>query len=168
MHTDSNALLSSALSKRGWALQESILPTCILHFTAEELIWEYNTHRKCECGSRNNHSLVKLTCLPITKARLLIYTGNFGYDTMDEWSRDIVRFLSSRKPKSIYWAWQTIVEYYIQRQLTNHADKLSAVSSLSQVVIESHGISTSVHLAGLWRGSLVRGFLWYVRGPRER
>jgi hypothetical protein len=38
-HLDSDALLSSALSKRGWALQESILRNRILHF-AGEISWE--------------------------------------------------------------------------------------------------------------------------------
>jgi hypothetical protein len=77
-----------------------------------------------------------------------------------------MHFLSSRTLESVYWAWQTIVEYYTQRQLTNDADKLSALSGLAQLAVDSHGLDASAYLAGLWRDTLVKGLLWHVRGPR--
>jgi hypothetical protein len=70
-HKDSDALISSPLSKRGWLLQESILPNRILHFTAEEVVWECNTHFQCQCG-QSNYSLVKVTCQGISKSRHLL------------------------------------------------------------------------------------------------
>jgi hypothetical protein len=163
-HRDESALLSSALSKRGWALQESILPTRILHFTAEEMVWECNTHCRCECGLPG-YSLVKLTCQGISRTRTL--TPKYTYDSNEEASRDIVNFLSKRTPESVYWSWQTIVEYYTKRKLTNDADKLSALSGLAQVAIDSHGFGRDAYLAGLWRGGLVKSLLWHVKGPLE-
>ncbi len=162
-HLDSDALLSSALSKRGWALQESILPNRILHFAAEEITWECNTHCECQCR-RSDYSLVKVQCCGILKARA--QPSTYVYEEEHDRSREIMYFLSSRTVESLYWAWQIIVEYYTQRQLTNHADKLSALSGLAQVVIDSHGFGASAYLAGLWSDSLVKGLLWHVRGPR--
>lgn len=163
-HKNPDALLSSALSKRGWALQESILPNRILHFAAEEITWECNSHCQCQCGL-SNYSLLKVSCCGILKARHP--SNSFQYDDEVDKSRDIHSFLSSRTLKSVYWAWQTIVEYYTQRELTNHADKLSALSGLAQVAIDSHRFNEGDYLAGLWRGSLVKGLLWHVRGPSE-
>lgn len=162
-HLDSDALLSSALSKRGWALQESILPNRILHFAPEEITWECNTHCQCQCR-RADYSLVKVQCCGILKDRTR--PSNYLYEEDHDKSREIMHFLSSRTVESVYWAWQTIVEYYTQRELTNHADKLSALSGLAQVTIDSHGFDASAYLAGLWRDALVKGLLWHVRGPR--
>jgi hypothetical protein len=161
-HPDSDALLSSALSRRGWALQESILPNRILHFAAGEITWECNTHCQCQCR-RSDYSLVKVQCCGILKGR--VQRSNYTYDEDHDKSREIMYFLSSRTRESVYWAWQTIVEYYTRRELTNHADKLSALSGLAQAAIESHGFESDAYLAGLWREGLVKGLLWHVRGP---
>lgn len=164
-HKDPDVLLSSALSKRGWALQESILPNRIIHFTNEELIWECNTHCQCQCG-KSDYSLVKLTCCGILKARTRPRAHQHSYDDEGE-SRHINDFLSNRTLEPVFWAWQTIVEYYTQRQLTKHFDKLSALSGLAQVAMDCHGFGGGAYLAGLWWGSLVDGLLWHVRGPTE-
>ena len=161
-HLDSDALLTSALSKRGWALQESILPNRILHF-AGEISWECNTHCQCQCR-RSDYSLVKVQCCGILKARA--QPSNYAFEEDHDKSREIIYFLSSRTVQSVYWAWQTIIEYYTQRQLTNHADKLSALSGLAQLAIDSHGFGEAAYLAGLWRKNLVEGLLWHVRGSR--
>ncbi|KAL4778822.1 hypothetical protein BJX76DRAFT_362365 [Aspergillus varians] len=39
----------SALTYRGWTLQESILSPRILHYTAEEVTWECLVESRCEC-----------------------------------------------------------------------------------------------------------------------
>ncbi len=39
----------SKLSTRGWVLQESVLASRILHFTAEEVTWECKMASRCEC-----------------------------------------------------------------------------------------------------------------------
>jgi hypothetical protein len=165
-HGDDYALTNSALSKRGWALQESILPNRILHFTADEVVWECNTHCQCQCG-RSSYSLVKLTCQGISRSRSLNSNDIAVYEDEHERRRDIVSFLSSRTRDSVYWAWQTIVEHYTKRQLTNPTDKLTAISGLAQVAIDSHGFRGGEYLAGLWRGGLVKGLLWHVRGPPQ-
>jgi hypothetical protein len=49
--------------------------------------------------------------------------------------------------------------------LTHPADKLSALSGLAQTAIHSHRFKGGDYLAGLWRGALVQGLLWHVKGP---
>lgn len=165
-HGGPDTLLSSALSKRGWASQESILPNRIIHFTAHELIWECNKHCRCQCG-KADYSLVKIACCKILKGRARHHAPGFiGYDDIDQ-SRQITTFLAYPTLESVYWVWQTIVGYYTQRQLTNPGGKLSALSGLAQVAINSHGFNGGDYLAGLWRGEPAKGLLWYVKGPVE-
>ena len=163
-----NALVLSALSKRGWALQESILPSRILHFTAQEIVWECNTHCQCQCSGEesqdSDYFLVKNLCQGISTFRPPRPIGLYDDDNP---SKDLLNLLSSPTLASVYWSWQTIIEYYTKRQLTNHADKLSALSGLAQVAIESHGLNEGAYLAGLWRGSLAKGLLWHATGPEE-
>ncbi|KAK5164829.1 uncharacterized protein LTR77_009493 [Saxophila tyrrhenica] len=40
---------------RGWAFQERLLSPRILHFTANELVWECLGHMSCECGTLDHH-----------------------------------------------------------------------------------------------------------------
>ena len=164
-HENARALTESALSRRGWALQESILPSRILHFTAEEIVWECNTHCQCECG-HPDYYFVKLVSRGITTtSRMPNSTVSYGYEDEEDTSRHINYFLSRRTSQTTYWAWQTIVEYYTQRQLTNHADKLSALSGLARLIVDSLRIEPGGYLAGLWKSELAQGLLWHVKGP---
>ncbi|KAK4231568.1 heterokaryon incompatibility protein-domain-containing protein [Podospora fimiseda] len=40
----------SPLMRRGWTLQEALLPRRILYYTGHELVWECDTKILCECG----------------------------------------------------------------------------------------------------------------------
>jgi hypothetical protein len=168
-HEDSSALTGSALSKRGWALQESILPNRILHFTSEEVVYECNMECQCECGDPDYY-FVKLVSRGMTTKshfqsdKILDFDDDIGDSNR---FKHINTFLASRSPASVYWAWQTIIEYYTQRELTNHADKLSAMSGLAQVIVDSLGIKPGAYLAGLWQAQLLKDLLWHVRGPGE-
>lgn len=50
------------------------------------------------------------------------------------------------------------------RQLTNHADKLTALSGLAQVAMNSLSVPPDYYLAGLWRFDLAKGLLWRAIG----
>ncbi|UKZ87466.1 uncharacterized protein TrAFT101_003262 [Trichoderma asperellum] len=49
MHHSRASNYRSNLSSRGWILQESVLASRILHFTAEEITWECRSVSRCEC-----------------------------------------------------------------------------------------------------------------------
>lgn len=54
----------SLLSSRGWALQERILATRMIHFTRWEAAWECGTEIRCECGYPPCKGLVGLFLKP--------------------------------------------------------------------------------------------------------
>jgi Heterokaryon incompatibility protein (HET) len=165
-HSGSTALIESALSKRGWALQESVLPSRILHFTSTEIIWECNMHCHCVCGDAN-YQFVKLLCRGITtRADFPSGISDMTFEGADR-TRHINEFLAAHSPGSVYWAWETIVEYYTQRDLTNPADKLAAMSGLASVIVESLNLHSGAYLAGLWEAHLAKGLLWHVREPPD-
>jgi hypothetical protein len=130
-----------ALSKRGWTMQECILPKCILHFTKGELIWECNTICDCQCGCPGLHECWKrldhhqaLTQVTVDPEKGAIHIS------------DMLRGTSVEK---IYWSWDRLVEDYSQRSLTVSSDKLSAVSGLAQDVRQRLGAPPTDFLAGI-------------------
>ncbi|KAI1257001.1 hypothetical protein MGN70_000039 [Eutypa lata] len=49
-HVSEQTMRLHPLLTRGWVFQERILSSRVLHFCAEEMIWECNTDMVCECG----------------------------------------------------------------------------------------------------------------------
>lgn len=136
------------LACRAWCMQESVLSNRLLHYTMDELVWECNTHQRCECG---------------------VYSG--PVDLTDN------RNVLLRRPDmvgpafqnpAILWRfmWSQWVHIFTRRSITNTGDKLPALSGLaakfSQVLQHCLGHSPK-YLAGLWDGEMLpRGLCWYV------
>ncbi|KAL4901079.1 heterokaryon incompatibility protein-domain-containing protein [Aspergillus multicolor] len=97
-----NAPRQSALSYRGWTLQESILSPRILHYTAEEVTFECRTESRCECQLRA-HS--KDTAVSV---KMAIQTAPFNSK------------------------WAMVVDHYSSRDLTEQSDKLTAISGVAR------------------------------------
>jgi hypothetical protein len=130
-----------ALSKRGWTMQECILPKCILHFTKGELILECNTICDCQCGCPGLHECWKR----------LDHHQALTQVTVDpeEGAIHISDMLRGTSVEKIYWSWDRLVEDYSQRSLTVSSDKLSAVSGLAQDVRQRLGAPPTDFLAGI-------------------
>jgi hypothetical protein len=145
-----------ALLKRGWTMQECILPKRILHFTRGELIWECNTICDCQCGCPGLHECWKR----------LDHHQALTQVTVDpeEGAIHISDMLRGTSVEKIYWSWDRLVEDYSQRSLTVLSDKLSAVSGLAQDVRQRLGAPPTDFLAGIWRHDLPNGLLWHVTG----
>jgi hypothetical protein len=99
-----NSLMEMPLMKRGWALQESLLPSRTLHFTSTEVFWECHAKVACE-------------------------TFPEEFPTPHPW---IERFFM-KKPISRSM-WRLIVEEYSKCQLTYTKDKLVAISGLARII----------------------------------
>jgi hypothetical protein len=100
----SDCLSEMPLMKRGWALQERLLPPRSLQFTSTEVFWE--CHEKVACET-----------FPEQFPNYLTYCGQFF----------------EKKPISrSMWHW--IVERYSECQLTYTKDKLVAISGLAQII----------------------------------
>lgn len=113
------------------ALQEHVLSTRVLHYTATELLFECKTSYRCEC-------------MPQRKA----------YPTTPSL---IPRAVASKKISAVYDAWQHIVEKYSARALTVPGDKLPAISGIASKIRKA---THSEYFAGLWKGNLASDLLW--------
>ncbi|KAF2136559.1 uncharacterized protein K452DRAFT_258887, partial [Aplosporella prunicola CBS 121167] len=75
---------------------------------------------------------------------------------------DPMRIRSDQRLQSIYDAWFDMVQDYSARVLTVASDKIPAVSSMANGVMDAlraSGCEDELH-AGLWKGDIVRGLLW--------
>jgi hypothetical protein len=113
------------------ALQEHVLSTRVLHYTATELLFECKTSYRCEC-------------MPDRKA----------YPTTPSL---IPKAVGSKKTNAVYEAWQRIVEKYSVRDLTVAGDKFPAISGIASKIRKA---THSEYLAGLWKGNLASDLLW--------
>lgn len=84
-------------------------------------------------------------------------TTNFRY---------ITNFMDQETAAPIYHAWQGIVSYYSSRDLTQIADKLSALAGLARLISEALSVESGSYLAGHWKEDLISSLLWYVSSPK--
>lgn len=144
-----SAQLTEPIAERGWTLQESILSNRLLHYTTDELMWDCNEMRRCECGnsigatdiSENYNALLRRLDLPVSD--------------IEEWR--------------IWMMWQGFVETFTLRRLSYEADKLPALAGLAEQYVahlEQRFGRKPVYLAGLWDVFLLRHICWSVQYSR--
>lgn len=129
------------LETRGWTYQEYLLPPRILEFGPVDISWRCQKDLLCECADRGLKS----------------YWG---------WREVLAK--QARPPKNVKseavkW-WETTVRHYTARNLTNHQDKLPALSGLAQIY---HEVTHDIYLAGLWKASLPHNLCWYQCGGED-
>ncbi|KAM7215964.1 Heterokaryon incompatibility protein (HET) domain containing protein [Rhypophila decipiens] len=139
----------SALMRRGWTLQEGLLPQRIIHYTEDEMAWECLCKRVCECGHVTNTK----RDTPLLRSR-------------------VIRGLHSPHGSPGY-QWMQVVKEYTTRQLSRSSDKLVALSGLAKFFIAGatgsvQGPHTDpVYLAGVYFSDQpVRQLLWHVNSHR--
>lgn len=124
------------LSHRAWALQETVLSTRVLHYTATELLFECKTSYRCECAP--DRRICPTTPSLIPKA------------------------VASKDKHAIWDTWQRIVEKYSARNLTVASDKFPAISGIASKIRKA---THTDYLAGLWKGNLASDLLWSASSP---
>ncbi|KAF2732410.1 HET-domain-containing protein [Polyplosphaeria fusca] len=130
---DEPARPTGPLVTRAWALQEHVLSTRILHYTATELLFECKTSFRCEC-------------LPMRKS----------YPTTPALIPKAIA-KQSKYNHEVWDAWQRIVEQYSKRTLTVPGDGLPSLSGIASKVKEA---MSSSYIAGLWKENLASDLLW--------
>lgn len=145
---DPSARLTEPIAERGWTLQESILSNRLLHYTTDELMWDCNETRRCECGnsvgasdvSENYNALLRRLDIPVSD---------------EEWR--------------IWMLWQGFVETFSLRRLSFEPDKLPALAGLAEQYVghlQQRFGRKPVYLAGLWDVFLLRQICWSVQYSR--
>lgn len=143
-----------SLDKRGWCLQECLLPNRKLCFNGNEMIWECRHRRICECG----HTLwiPQSVIYPRLGGSIKSATAIFA---------DRPPNSGQERPDKRYQVWRALVEEYSNRCLSQATDKLVAVSGLAKTIDYAHrdgGGAPGTYLAGLWKGEFIYDLTWRV------
>ncbi|KAF4453702.1 hypothetical protein F53441_3711 [Fusarium austroafricanum] len=138
----SHGLWASGINTRSWTLQEHILPPRVLHFGQYDISWRCRKLHICECGYVNNPD------------RIL----NGFCERQSKVARELSQ-LYQPAFNVVEW-WETVIESYSHRSLSEPRDKLPALSGLAQVYRKA---TMDTYLAGLWRGWLLYGLCWGIR-----
>ncbi|KAF3069933.1 hypothetical protein CFAM422_006997 [Trichoderma lentiforme] len=173
-------LSRSSLDKRGWSLQESLLPARRLCFNGNEMIWQCLCRTICECG----HILWKPQPSGFGRLGMHLKSKRLKADvelshpqparhTYYKSDRYEYRRSGPGYPQNPYRRWRDVVMEYTKRDLTLRKDKLSAVSGLAKMARESlpddpQGQGDGhpeEYLAGLWRGEFHYELAWMVESP---
>lgn len=129
------------LCRRGWIVQERVLPMRCVHFGTRQLYWECASMQASESS------------LPVNSYE---YPGFKSYDPL---------LLSSTSGPEIIHTWTRLVQTYTRGGLTKETDKLVAISGLAKALAAQSGME---YLAGLWNRQLVQQLLWRAESPSKR
>jgi hypothetical protein len=141
------ASLTGPLMTRGWAQQEQILATRILHYTATELVFECKTAVLCECCPR----ILQRPANPSLLTQITTPSSS-----------------TAASRTRAYRKWHHLLNLYSLRSLSHPCDKLPAISGMAEKFKMATG---SVYVAGLWLDNLIPDLLWssmpYLQNPHE-
>lgn len=132
---------SDPLNKRGWTLQETLLSTRVLHFTADQVFWQCRTRLTSEDGT-HDRDLSALTLDNLNGKRL-------------PWHAISTHKL--RTDKDIYQTWYMTARNYSSRKLTYPSDKVAAFAGLTKYFQELNG---DCSILGLWKKDIIRQLAW--------
>ena len=136
---------------RAWALQEAILSTRTIFFTSQEMRWECNTCRHCQCGKLSKNYPAALD------------PEEAQYELYRTWRLN--DFFPVTSVEEAYTQWFIMYTTYSQRILRNDCDRLVALGGLARrfaELMEAKFGRAEQYLAGVWRGSLPKGLLWHI------
>ena len=137
------------LADRAWTLQEQYLSPRFLSYGSRQIYWRcaqasLSADGAPEYGpSENTLFLNSLHALP-QRSKLQPHSAEDIY--------------------GIYKKWHALVGTYCARKLTIKSDKLPALAGLATQV---HTFTGDDYLAGIWRGDLNRGLLWFYNPPKK-
>jgi hypothetical protein len=148
------------LGSRAWTLQEDILSPRSIIWTSRGLKWqcraaEYDEgiHLEGNLQIPNyynwKHNNWKRICL---RRHAFVKQGSFGSETRD--SNSIAMEI-----------WYSILQNFVRRNITNHADRLPALSGVAREIARLTGYR---YVVGLWSKDIWPGLLWSTNGKAKR
>ena len=165
----------SPLLTRAWVLQELLLSNRILHFHAEEMVWECRGCSACECGILNspsspNASISGSANSMLSDNKQLFIENSVFYQAFREMSlRSLFWRMcapdTSQEMKNLNWF--RIISQYVKMDLTKEADRIVAISGLANTASTNRS-SSDTYLAGIWEENLGESLLWTVPCAHRR
>ena len=146
------------LGSRAWTLQEDILSPRTIIWTSRGLKWQ--------CRSADYDEGIQLGGS--------LQISNYYNWKHNNWKRiclprqSFVQDLSDASKDSTSQAmeiWYNILQNFVRRNITNHADRLPALSGVAREIARLTGYR---YLAGLWSEDICAGLLWSINGKAER
>jgi len=156
-------------SKRGWTMQEGLLPNRLLHYTNSQIIWKCGEEQRFERGVTES--------VEDRISETLTYSDYDDIAFESEFLWQFPAFLRFKRFKNYlpisldyplmshsdtFRLWYDLVEDYTQRMFTKISDRLVAISGLARIYGDM--IRNPTYVAGLWKEDLIRGLLWHVEG----
>jgi hypothetical protein len=139
-------LESSALSKRGWVLQERLSASRTLFLTAEGVFWQCNEAKASECETELTGETEK------------------GYPTLQEISADIKSSIGNTVSSKIVAmsGWLKLLERYSRKVLTVPTYRLPALLGITADISRLSGVKLSM---GTLNIHLIEGLDWCISCP---
>jgi hypothetical protein len=166
---DNECEYNGSWSKRGWTMQEGLLPNRLLHYTASQIIWKCGEEQRFERGVTESVEDRISETLTYSDYHEIAFGSGFIWQ--------LPAFLKFKRFKNhlpisldyplmshsdTFRLWYDLVEDYTQRRFTNISDRLVAISGLARIYGDM--IRNPTYVAGLWKEDLIRGLLWHVEG----
>ncbi|THV48857.1 hypothetical protein BGAL_0224g00190 [Botrytis galanthina] len=156
--------------KRGWTMQEELLPNRLLYYTADQIIWKCCKEQRFERGvierveDRISETLTYSDYgdMEFGSGFLWELPTYLKFKTFKNYLPDDLDYLWSQS--GTFRLWYDLVEEYTQRKFERISDRLVAISGLARIY--SDMIRNPIYVAGLWEKDLLRGLLWYVEGRK--
>ena len=141
-------LLDAPLNQRAWVVQERLLAPRMIHFGADQILWECHELDACETYPDGVPSALDQWC-----------SNSKGLDPDIDGARFGSKWCSSNSALHACYLWIQVVEFYSRCKLTRGSDKLIALSGVASHIQK---LMDDKYVAGLWRGNLTSLLLWRV------
>ncbi|XXG99977.1 ammonium transporter Amt1 [Hypoxylon texense] len=146
------------LTKRGWVIQERLLPRRVLYFGSKQVFWE------CYEGTRSETHPKAVNCGENTGAP----KPNYAWKDM---IGGRARSGSKDAVLQLFGNWYSVQELYSNCNLTVPSDKLVAFSGIAKDMkrrLAALGCQDTKYLAGMWSQRLPECLVWSVRSGGRR
>ncbi|KAF4342848.1 hypothetical protein FBEOM_3193 [Fusarium beomiforme] len=134
------------LYERGWAIQERMLSTRVVHFASNMILWECHERRATEI----DQSGVSLREEGVTYEEISDFMPIF---------RDLQR--NGGKGDQVIHEWYSFIEGYTAARFTLVGDRLPALSGIAATIQKR---IPRRYGAGLWESAIPEGLAWLVEG----
>ena len=142
---------NAPLNKRGWTLQESLLSPRTLHYTEQQIVFEYQKY----CVTESDFT-------PRGTTDADTFTAIKRFFLRPECSREdplVIKYPNMAAYYDPLFRWYQVFEEYYIRDLTFEDDKFAAISGLAREISQQ---SKMTYKAGIWAEDFHVGLLWNV------